>query len=127
MDIEPENVADLLLEFATPLLQALPRRGRDAAALRSIFGLAEACWNLPVLEASNAASFVCVKRSFDAAVDSMPPMLAALLQQMLRTRKAQLHAVPFSLTVHVEGTSLEDLELAVRKQAHRVFPASGND
>lgn len=108
---EPGKVSEMILEFAEPLLYSDPSGPPNVAAVRSIMQLAEMCWNLPVLEANRSPLYPSAKKSFDQALAVMPGLASSLLRQLIRDRETKFAAVPFSVILSVEGSSLDDMKV----------------
>jgi hypothetical protein len=103
----PGKVSELVLDFAAPLLRLGPNGLPDIDALRSVLQLAEICWNLPVYERTDKAKHAEFKRGFDSVLQSVPAPIANLLRQLLHERTTRFGAIPFLVTVRVEGQSLD--------------------
>lgn len=108
---DPGKVSEMILEFAGPLLYADPAGPPNVAAVRSIMQLAEMCWNLPVLEANKSPLYPDAKKSLDQALAIMPGLASSLLRQLILDRKTKFAAIPFSVILRVEGTSLDDMKV----------------
>ncbi len=110
---EPGKVSEMVLEFADPLMTVDPDGPPNIGALRSIMQIAEMCWNLPVLENSEASSYAQAKRTFDDALAAMPGGLSKILRQLIEDRKVRFGAVPFFVNVRVDGEDLENARVVV--------------
>jgi hypothetical protein len=119
---QPGKISELILEFASPLLELDPKGPLNIAALRSIMRLAEMAWNLPVLERAEDPTYASAKRSFDEALAAMPAIVARVLRQLVDDRKGRFAANPFFVTVEVKGANLDDARVAAEAR----MPASGS-
>ncbi len=115
----PGKVSEMLLEFAQPLLYADPGGPPDVAAVKSVMQIAELCWNLPVLEATEARSYPVAKQGFDRALQMVPAQIGRLLRQLVEDRKTKFAAVPFLVVLRVEGTTLNDLKVVAEARLAR--------
>jgi hypothetical protein len=119
-ETQPGKLSEMILEFASPLLELDPKGPLNIAALRSMMRLAEMAWNLPVLERGEDPAYASAKRSFDEALAAMPGIVARVLRQLVDDRKGRFAAVPFFVTLQVKGTNLEDARVAAEAR----MPAS---
>lgn len=108
---EPGKVSEMFLEFAQPLLEIDPGGPPNVQALNSIMMLAVTCWNLPVMEAQKDAQSSATRKMFDAAMLQMPSIIRDVLLQLVNDRTGKFGAVPFFLTVRVEGKSVKSARI----------------
>lgn len=121
----PERVAELLREFAEPLLYADPEGPADIETLRTSMWLAMMCWNLPVYEAIGSPLFTQGERTLQEIQSRVPNVVAATLRKLVELRKTKFAAAPFLVIVDVQGKSLRSATIAAEGRMPVLSSKSG--
>jgi len=108
---EPGKISEMIMEFAQPLMEWDQGGPPDIQAVRNVMMMAMVCWNVPIVRDKANTEAANAQRMFDTAMSQMPEPLKSVLLAMTEDRKTRFGAVPFSVIVHVEGTSLDDLSI----------------
>ena len=104
------RLSDTLLDFAMPLLQAIPGQPTEEF-VRAALTLATVAWNLPILKEHGAAGeFAQLRRDLELTLDAAPPAAAAMIDRMMAERRTTHAADPRVITefkVKLDGDAVE--------------------
>lgn len=115
----PQEVSELLREYAQPLLYADPEGPTDIDTIRTAMMLAMICWNLPVYEASGSPLFEQGTRTLEKVMKNVPSVVAARLQRLVEERKTKFGDYAFLALVEVEGTTLQNAKIVAQAKLPR--------
>lgn len=104
-DSKRSTLADVIMEFAAPLLALDPSGATDPEVMGQVMFLVDMCWNLPVLEKSDPEAYARMKHGFDTVMSDLPVPIAQQLSALLADRATRFAAVPFLVQTRVEADS----------------------
>jgi hypothetical protein len=108
---DPQSVAELLRDFAAPLLYVDKSGPHNIDTLKTTIMLAMICWNVPVYEATHSAMFARGERTLSQIKAQVPPRVTQALDQLLQSRKTTFADRPFLVIAEVLGTHPNDASI----------------
>jgi hypothetical protein len=121
---DPIAVAELVRDFAQPLLYVDPAGPADIETMRTAVLLAMICWNLPVYEATGSQLAAKGTRALKAICEQVPAAVVSTVGQLLEDRKSKFAAAPFIVLVEVTGTTPENATIVAEARMLKTARAS---
>jgi hypothetical protein len=121
---DPQTVAELLRDFAAPLLYVDECGPLNIDTLKTTIMLAMICWNVPVYEATHSRMFARGERTLSEIKAQVPRRVMEALDQLIERRKTTFADRPFLVIAEVLGTHPNDASIvaearwAVSSAAH---------
>ena len=108
---DPQSVAELLRDFAAPLLYVDKCGPVNIDTLKTTIMLAMICWNVPVYEATHSPMYARGERTLNQIKSQVPQRVTKALDQLIESRKTTFADRPFLVIAEVLGTHPNDASI----------------